>query len=167
MALNHHLQLSHLDHSRDPRLHPRDHHFGLTVHPEDLDKLLVNPHHLRTLQLAPQVGDKSPLSVLTKNGFQVSLDVQQFLPNEITVKTKDNVVIVEGRHDEKEDDNGYISRHFIRKYNLPLDIDCADVVSQLSSDGILTIKAHRKGDENERVVHIQHTGPARTSVAKH
>lgn len=152
---------------RDPRVHhPRDHHFGLTVHPEDLDRLIANPLHLRTLQLAPQVGNKSPLSVLTKDGFQVSLDVQQFMANEITVKTKDNVVVVEGRHDEKEDDHGYISRHFIRKYNLPKDIDCADVVSQLSSDGILTIKAHRVGDENERVIHIQHTGPARTTVAK-
>lgn len=97
----------------------------------------------------------------------MSLDVQQFLPNEITVKTSDNVVTVEGRHDEKEDDHGYISRHFVRKYNLPKDIDCADLVSTLSSDGILTIKAHRKGDGNERIVHIQQTGPARTSIIKH
>lgn len=164
------MALSHLNHhhltSLEPH-HPRDHHFGLTIHPEDLDQLIHNPLHLRTLQLAPQVGNKSPLSVLTKDGFQVSLDVQQFLANEVTVKTSDNVVTVEGRHDEKEDDHGYISRHFVRKYKLPQEIDCADLVSTLSSDGILTIKAHRKGDSNERIVHIQQTGPARTSIIKH
>lgn len=164
MALSQHHTNNH--HHLDPH-QPRDHHFGLTIHPEDLQRLVQNPLHLRTLQLAPQVGNKSPLSVLTKDGFQVSLDVQQFLPNEITVKTNENVVTVEGRHNEKEDEHGYITRHFVRKYNLPKDIDCADLVSQLSSDGILTIKAHRKGEGNERIVHIQHTGPARTSITQH
>lgn len=38
--------------------------------------------------------------------FQVILDVQQFTPNEITVKTTDKFVVVEGKHEEKADEHG-------------------------------------------------------------
>lgn len=38
--------------------------------------------------------------------FQVILDVQQFSPNEITVKTTDKYIIVEGKHEEKADEHG-------------------------------------------------------------
>lgn len=143
---------------------PRDHHFGMTIHPEALYHFMENPHQLRALHLAPQVGNKNPFTLVGKNGFQVSLDVQQFLPNEITIKAVDNVVTVEGKHEEKPDDHGYIARNFVRKYTLPNEIDCADLVSTLSSDGILTLKAHKKADGNKRTIHIQHTGPARHSI---
>ncbi len=44
---------------------------------------------------------------------QVCLDVQQFKPEEVNVKTVDNFVVIEGKHEEKEDEHGYISRHFV------------------------------------------------------
>jgi hypothetical protein len=75
---------------------------------------------------------------------QVILDVQQFAPNEITVKTLDNTVIVEGKHEEKQDEHGYVSRHFVRRYVLPSDIEVNDIVSSLSSDGVLTVTAPKK-----------------------
>lgn len=58
-------------------------------------------------------------------------------------------------------------RHFIRRYVLPQDNDIADVVSTLSSDGVLTITAPKKSikDKNaERVVPITQTGPAKQTV---
>lgn len=72
------------------------------------------------------------------------LDVQQFSPNEVTVKTVDRTVVVEGKHSEKADEHGFISRHFVRKYLLPEDIDLEQVASTLSSDGVLTISAPKK-----------------------
>lgn len=72
------------------------------------------------------------------------MDVQQFAPSEITVKTVNNQVIVEGKHEEKQDEHGYISRHFVRKYLLPPDTEPQDVSSSLSSDGVLTITAPKK-----------------------
>lgn len=51
--------------------------------------------------------------------FLINLDVQQFGPNEITVTTVDNTVVVEGKHEEKQDEHGFISRHFVRRYVLP------------------------------------------------
>ncbi|XP_050294587.1 protein lethal(2)essential for life isoform X2 [Anthonomus grandis grandis] len=99
--------------------------------------------------------------------FQVILDVQQFAPNEITVKTTGNSITVEGKHEEKQDEHGFISRHFVRRYVLPSDHDIEQVVSSLSSDGILTVIAPKKSDKpknTDRVVPIQQTGPAKSTV---
>jgi HSP20 family molecular chaperone IbpA len=95
------------------------------------------------------------------------MDVAQFQPNEITVKTLDNIVMVEGKHEERQDDYGYISRQFSRKYNLPQGYDSSSVVSTISSDGVLTIKAplpHKGKEGNARMVEIQQTGPAKSSI---
>ena len=72
------------------------------------------------------------------------MDVQQFAPSEIVVKTQNNVVLVEGKHEEKQDEHGFISRHFVRKYVLPSDIEVSNITSSLSSDGVLTISAPKK-----------------------
>jgi crystallin alpha B len=88
------------------------------------------------------------------------LDVQQFKPDEITVKTVNNFVIVEGKHEERQDEHGFISRQFQRRYKLPDDTDADTVVSQLSSDGVLTIFAPKKAlpaTAEERIVPISHT----------
>jgi crystallin alpha B len=92
--------------------------------------------------------------------FQVNLDVQQFKPNELTVKTVNDYVVVEGKHEERQDEHGFISRQFQRRYKLPTDTDPDTVVSQLSSDGVLTISAPKKAlpeSANEKVIPITHT----------
>lgn len=113
--------------------------------------------------------------VMTKDGLQINLNVYQFSPSEITVKTVDDVVIIEGKHEEKQDDHGYVTRQFTRRYKLPKEYDPKDVISTMSSDGVLTIKAPSlvkpEPKANERVITIQHTGvaaakPATESVAK-
>ncbi|CAG5100938.1 5'-cyclic phosphodiesterase 8 (Drosophila melanogaster) [Cotesia congregata] len=100
-----------------------------------------------------------------KDKFEVILDVQQFSPDEIVVKTVDNNVIVEAKHEEKKDEHGYISRHFIRRYILPSCHDPLEVTSSLSSDGVLTITAPKKllsPNSNERIVNIVKTGEPAT-----
>jgi len=106
-----------------------------------------------------------PKTSIGKDGLQVCLDVQQFAPNEISVKTVNNTIIVEAKHEERQDEHGYISRQFSRRYDLPQGFNVKDVVTQLSSDGVLTIKAPPEAKAldqgNVRVLQIQHTGPAR------
>lgn len=108
-----------------------------------------------------------------KEDFQVSLDVHHFAPNEITVKIVDNSIVVEAKHEERSDDNnqeGYVSRHFTRRYVLPENYNINDVVSSLSSDGVLTVKAPLKAIDTEaknvREIPVQQTGPAHLNVAK-
>lgn len=96
-----------------------------------------------------------------KDKFQVILDVQQFMPDEINVKVVDKCVVVEAKHEEKQDEHGWISRQFVRRYLIPEQCDIDQVSSSLSSDGILSITAPRKDKpeaENERSIKIERTG---------
>lgn len=155
--------------------------FGMGIHPSELhpsswprlNNRYAGLRHwpdMRELCELRRAGHEMVHSTMGKDGFQVCLDVQQFAPNEITVKTTDdtNTIVVEAKHEEREDEHGYISRQFIRRYTLPKGYDAKDVVSQLSSDGILTIEAPppvKASDEgNERIVQIQQTGPARLTL---
>lgn len=137
---------------------------GATV--GDKESTVTSAHTTNSTSSSNTAGNsaagKSAYSVVNKNGFQVSMNVKQFAPNELTVKTIDNCIVVEGQHEDKEDGHGVISRHFIRKYMLPKGYDPSEVLSTLSSDGILTVKAPpptQKTDETmERIVDIQQTG---------
>ncbi|XP_053953101.1 heat shock protein 27 [Anastrepha ludens] len=168
--------------------HYSDDDFGFGLHPMDIFRPVRHSHSLllqprrrhapydrslvqarRTSRLGKDAGDGSSLMpTVGKDGFQVCMDVSQFKPNELTVKTVDKTVVVEGKHEEREDDHGMIQRHFIRKYTLPKNYDPKDVVSTISSDGVLTVKAPPPPSKaikaNERVVQIQQTGPAHLSV---
>lgn len=102
-----------------------------------------------------------------KDGFEVNLDVQHFKPEEIQLKTVDNTIIIEAKHEEKQDsDSSYISRHFVRRYNLPDGFKPDDVISTLSSDGVLTVKCAKSEaikDAKVREIQIQPTGPVRST----
>lgn len=50
-------------------------------------------------------------------------------------------VVVEAKHPEKQDQLGFIERSFTRKFNLPRNASPESVVSNLTSDGQLTITA--------------------------
>ncbi|KAK7872971.1 hypothetical protein R5R35_004278 [Gryllus longicercus] len=102
-----------------------------------------------------------------ERAFHVNLDVQQFRPSEISVKVVDGFIVVEAKHEERPDEHGFISREFQRRYKLPEEVDLDAITSNLSSDGVLTIEAHKKTEEppsKERVIHITCTNaPAVTS----
>lgn len=130
-----------------------DQHFGLGLHRDDLSHLtsaLSSPLRSGTYyrpwqgaQLNRQTSGISDLKFDDKQ-VQVILDVQQFGPGEITVKTSEGAIIVEGKHEEKQDEHGFISRQFKRRYMLPKDVDVEKIVSSLSSDGILTVSVPKK-----------------------
>lgn len=104
---------------------------------------------------------------IAREGFQVSMDVQQFSPSELSVTTNENYVAVEGKQEERQDEYGYIARQFSRRYILPPGYDPNTVTSELSADGILTIKAPTpKALEGVvRYINIQQTGPARMNIS--
>lgn len=144
-----------------------DQHFGLGLDVDDLlapltfeSDLLRRPYYR---QWRPSLAKKDAGSIISVDAdkFQVNLDVQQFSPNEIMVKVSDNnTIIVEGKHEEKRDEHGFISRHFVRKYVVPEGHDINKVVSNLSSDGVLSISAPRsnKISTGDREIQIVQTG---------
>lgn len=147
--------------------------FGLGINQRDLHHLLSLPTEFRQMEQRNRdlqhraQGSFTSAPTVGKDGFQVCIDVQQFSPNEISVKTVEDQVIVEGKHEERQDEHGYISRQFTRRYMLPKGYDANSITSTLSSDGVLTVKAplpQKALSEKERVVSIQQTGPARLNV---
>ena len=125
-------------------------HFGADL--AELDRMLTIPRQ------------SSGVSEVKNNAnkFEVKLDCSHFKPEEITVKTVDNNLIIHGKHEEKTDGHGWVSREFTRRYTLPEGVEEDKVVSALHSDGVLTIEAPKKPLEpikaNERLVPINYVG---------
>ncbi|XP_060519199.1 protein lethal(2)essential for life-like [Cylas formicarius] len=167
----------HHHHNRPSRL--LDQHFGLGLHPDDFLQPVTSNHRILSRTPAGYLRDWRPnassqdigstLSI-GKDEFRATLDVQQFKPEEITVKLNaDNVLTIEGKHEEKEDEHGFIYRHFVRRYVLPKTCHMDRVESKLSSDGVLTITAPFMGaiDSGHKHIPITHTGePARLTEPK-
>ncbi|XP_046831601.1 protein lethal(2)essential for life-like [Vespa crabro] len=107
-------------------------------------------------ELEEQVGGSTKIEK-GQDKYRVIVDVQQFAPEEITVRTDDKCITIEGKHEEKKDQHGYISRHFVRRYQLPQGYDIGHVQPSLSSDGILTVTAPRLvlPAPGERIVPIE------------
>lgn len=157
---------------------PGLHHFGLGgYHPGDFWVIPAERSLMRSLEntgnyLRSQLSNVDGIekkSHIGKDGFQVCLDVKHFQPNEISVKTENNSVIVHAKHEEKRDNHGFISREFTRRYDLPEGFKTEDITSSLSSDGILSINAPHITpaiEGNVRHIQIQQTGPARLSISK-
>jgi hypothetical protein len=145
--------------------------FGLGLLPSDLHSEMVVPrlsnHHLPTGYRRPwqiaraafrDMADKKSLH-FGKDGFQACVDVHHFEPSEITVKTVDNVIVIQGKHQERTDGHGTVERSFVRKYTLPAEYDQNTVRSTLSSDGVLTVTAAPPHSikAGERAVPIMHS----------
>ncbi|XP_066153992.1 protein lethal(2)essential for life-like [Euwallacea fornicatus] len=156
-----------------------DQQFGLGLDVEDLlqplhlnNRLITRTPagYLRNWRANSSTQDAGSTVSYDKDKFQANLDVQQFKPEEITVKvTGDNVLTIEGKHEEKADEHGYISRHFVRRYVLPKNYDIGRVDSKLSSDGVLTISAptiEAKTVEHKPIPITQTGEPAKTQQAE-
>ncbi|CAG5037786.1 unnamed protein product [Parnassius apollo] len=149
-----------------------DQHFALPLTPDDLlsvaaGPLLTREYYRPWLNLAAAAKDLGSSIKADADKLQINLDVQHFAPEEISVKTADGYIVVEGKHEEKKDEHGYVSRQFVRRYALPEGTQPEMVESKLSSDGVLTITAPRKVPESikgERKVPIAQTGPVRKEI---
>ncbi|XP_063062294.1 crystallin, alpha B, a [Engraulis encrasicolus] len=78
-----------------------------------------------------------------KDRFVINLDVKHFSPEELTVRVNDDYLEVHGKHEERQDEHGYVAREFFRKYKIPTGVDPGSFTSSLSSDGVLSISAPR------------------------
>lgn len=82
----------------------------------------------------------------------MSLDVSHTAPEDLRVKTRDSVVDLTRKHEEKEDEHGYISRCFTRKYMLRPGGPPTLVFSSLSPESTLTMEASHPGSGDHHLV---------------
>lgn len=114
------------------------------------------------LRRAANVNRTVQKSHIGKDGFEVRLNVENFKPEEVLIKTIDDSIIIEAKC-ERKSDNEYVSSQYRRRYELPSGFRAKDVVSTMSSDGVLTIKCPRASVDNSSVrqIEIKQTGPVR------
>jgi len=97
--------------------------------------------------------------------LEICLDTSQYKPSELKILVKNGIITIEGKHEEKaEDGSKMVSRQFIRRYTLPAESKAEDVVSNLSSDGVLVITVN-KSSENDRIVEIKNADNTSTHIS--
>ena len=88
------------------------------------------------------------------------MNVDKYKPEELFIKTVDNTVIVEAKHEEKTSDGRSCStQSFSQSFTLPAGVDPDTVKSSLSQQGVLTISApvsKPSRPNQERLVPIKH-----------
>uniref|UniRef100_A0A3Q2NXP6 Si:dkey-1k23.3 n=1 Tax=Fundulus heteroclitus TaxID=8078 RepID=A0A3Q2NXP6_FUNHE len=89
----------------------------------------------------PYISELMPQSGQKMSKWRVSVDVSHFYSSEISVGVRDGFLEVGGKHEERPDELGFISRCFTRKYRLPAEVEVTSLVSSLSQDGLLTVEA--------------------------
>lgn len=102
-------------------------------------------------------GDKLCQSHPNSTQFKVVLDVRQFKPEDLTVKTSGKHAVIQAVRTEDRGRRGIIVKEFTRRYLLPDGADAERVSCSLTEDGFLTVDVPMKDlplVENERVVPI-------------
>ncbi|KAH8021932.1 hypothetical protein HPB51_018781 [Rhipicephalus microplus] len=102
-------------------------------------------------------GDKLCQSHPSSTQFKVVLDVRQFNPEDLTVKTCGKHAVIQAVRTEDRGRKGIIVKEFTRRYLLPDGADADRVSCSLTEDGFLTVDVPMKDPpliENERIVPI-------------
>lgn len=97
--------------------------------------------------------------------FEIEMNVSQFAPDELSVNVIDNDLVVEGHHNEKNDEHGKIERHFIRKFRIPHNVPVDEIKSKLNK-GVLSVCGPKKNVKSGRNIPISATTSPRASPTK-
>ncbi|CAG5116502.1 unnamed protein product [Candidula unifasciata] len=83
----------------------------------------------------------------TDKEFRIRMDLGNYAPEEVKITSDNDRIIVHAKHEEKQDNHGFVSREMCRKYKLPKECDPKSVISTMNSHGILNIKVAKKAIE--------------------
>jgi len=89
---------------------------------------------------SPLLHNKEKSEIAGEKELKLRFDVSQYGPEEIIVKTIDNKLLVQAKHEENKDGRS-VYREYNREFLLPQGTDPEQIKSSLSKDGILTVEA--------------------------
>lgn len=75
--------------------------------------------------------------------FQIQLELPGFAPEDFSLKTKDDIIIVEAVHETKSQDGSSNTRKFSKEFKMPNGVVTEKLASTYSGAGILTVSAPR------------------------
>uniref|UniRef100_A0A914WUN7 SHSP domain-containing protein n=1 Tax=Plectus sambesii TaxID=2011161 RepID=A0A914WUN7_9BILA len=133
---------------REPLTGPR-HPAVMFRHPMSMDPYYMHPVRCIDAYVAEELGTGFSDVHNDAKQFAVRLDVSRFKPEEVTVCTTGNTLLVKGEHQEELDAHGYTQRSFVRKYPLPGECNLKQIESQLSRDGVLTVSVPKVAIEGK------------------
>jgi len=75
--------------------------------------------------------------------FMIQLELPGFAPEDFSLKTKDDIIIIEAVHNAKADDGSSDSRKFTKEFKMPAGVVTEQLSSTYSGTGILSVSAPR------------------------
>ncbi|XP_077379134.1 heat shock protein beta-8 [Festucalex cinctus] len=91
-------------------------------------------------------GEPSPAGATagaTGDPWKVCVNVHSFEAHELNIKTREGFVEVSGKHEEKQEEGGIVTKNFTKKIQIPPDVDPLTVFASLSPEGVLIIEARQ------------------------
>ena len=92
--------------------------------------------------------------------FQVKVDVKDYNPEEVSIKTEGNKLVILARHETKTEhernmnneynvNKTFASKKFQKRFTLPSGCEADDITSSFSKDGVLTVTVPINSVEQE------------------
>ena len=126
------------------------------------DTFVTSPNPLRLLSplqttLLPMLPDVVSVDKDGNRTFNLSINVKEFKPEEVNVKTVGKNVVVSAKTERKDDKNYYL-REFSQSYSLPEDLKVEDLQSKVTDQGMLVISAPlpKLPEAKEKPIQIKH-----------
>ncbi|GFR17647.1 SHSP domain-containing protein [Trichonephila clavata] len=120
------------------------HRSRIQFHPEKFDqemKLMEDEmNRFRSQLMDREVPRIQSHTAATGTDGPPRIDPNQYQPEEIVVKTVDNKLQVQAKHEEKTDTKS-VYREYNREFLLPKGTNPEAIKSSLSTDGVLTVEA--------------------------
>ena len=109
---------------------------------EDYDRIQPDQPLVQISRNVPPSEDSVSRVECDADTYRILVNVQQFRPEDLVIKTVDDCVIVEANHEAKtQDGRSYSNKSFSQSFNLPRGMDPESVTSALSKEGVLIISA--------------------------
>lgn len=80
-----------------------------------------------------------PQIVSDSEKFRVNLNVRRFKPDELRIKVKNRYIIVEGKHKDKNNDEPFLTNHFVQRFVMPPGSRQEEVTAVLKPNGVLCV----------------------------
>merc|ERR1711892_819547 len=75
--------------------------------------------------------------------FQIQLELPGFSPEDFSLKTKGDLIVVEAVHETKSEDGSSQTRSFSKEFKMPAGVVSEQLSSAYNGQGILTVNAPR------------------------
>uniref|UniRef100_A0A2C9LXE4 SHSP domain-containing protein n=1 Tax=Biomphalaria glabrata TaxID=6526 RepID=A0A2C9LXE4_BIOGL len=78
------------------------------------------------------------------------MDLHHYKPEEVKITSDNTKITINAKHEEKQDNHGFVSREITRIYKLPENVDPSSISSTMDAHGFLNIRVQKKALEEPK-----------------